>query len=418
MIEFRPKNFSLAEGHYTGPKDMDKVPGAIEVVGKSALAGALAGTAVGAILKDTSWQDGAWVGTKVGGVSGILLKIFINYLHKPMTKVKFQEVDRKIRREFGIYRAAGITIGDGLPKRADIDARFGFSDRNVTDYKISFAVSENKVMMYTFDLTSDELAKVDKALDYYCKKYTGMEYTSEVINRKLNSYAVNIIFTNYQVISNFIMELSKELDCRINLLDSKAIIQNRLPREEEEVSEEEDRNFSVAEINRWDALKILGKAGGSALINLRKGFGSSFSAFLMELLRSTADKLKADELVKSGHPAPRESFGNIYLYDLLKKLGYIEGHHFSVSLKSSAPVNISLSSGLLIITADKGETSDRLDKKWYRSWSMKMGRKDTGRVIVYTYSIQNRRDLDYMINSLMKLQAPDINLFDDGKKKR
>ena len=48
MIEFRQKDFSLKEGHYTGPKDMDKVPGAVEVIGKSALGGALAGSAVGA----------------------------------------------------------------------------------------------------------------------------------------------------------------------------------------------------------------------------------------------------------------------------------------------------------------------------------------------------------------------------------
>ena len=43
MIKFRQKNYTIQEGHYTGPKDMDKVPGAIEVVGKSAFGGSIIG---------------------------------------------------------------------------------------------------------------------------------------------------------------------------------------------------------------------------------------------------------------------------------------------------------------------------------------------------------------------------------------
>ena len=78
MIQFRQKDFSIREGHYTGPKDMDKVPGALEVIGKSALGGALAGSAVGAILKDSTTLEGALKGAKLGGIGGILLKFFIN----------------------------------------------------------------------------------------------------------------------------------------------------------------------------------------------------------------------------------------------------------------------------------------------------------------------------------------------------
>ena len=109
MIEFIQKEFTLQEGHYTGPKDQDKLPGAVEIIGKSALGGALAGSAVGAILKDTTALEGAIQGGKYGALAGVILKVFLNYLHKPMSKVKFQEVDRKIRKEFGIYRAAGIS---------------------------------------------------------------------------------------------------------------------------------------------------------------------------------------------------------------------------------------------------------------------------------------------------------------------
>ena len=408
MIEFRQKDFSIKEGHYTGPKDMDKVPGAVEVVGKSALAGSLLGAAVGKIMKDTTTLQGAIKGAEYGGLGGILLKFFINYLHKPMSRVKFAEVDRNIRREFGIYRVAGITVGDKIDKRADIDEKFGFSDRQVTNYKLNFAVQNDKVTMYTFDLSNDELNKVDKILDYYCKKYTGMEYTSDVINYKLNSYSVDIVFTNYQVISNFIMELSNELGCKINLLDNKALVDGRL-KDTNEV-QEETKNFSVAGLNKFEALKILGKAGMGAAIDLKKGPGVSFASFLIGLLSGLAEKLSADELIKSGHPAPRESFGNKYIEDVLKKNKFTEGLHYSVLKKSGAPINISMISGLFIVTADKGKVSEKVDK-WYKSWQLKMGRKDTGKAIVYTYTIQSRKEFEYMLLGLMKIDE-DINIFE------
>lgn len=409
MIKFRQKDFSIRDGHYTGPKDMDKVPGAVEVVAKSALGGALAGSAVGAILKDSTALEGAIKGGKLGTVGGILFKFFLNYLHKPMSKVKFAEVDRNIRREFGIWRIAGVTVGDKIDKRAEVDEKFGFSDRQVTKYKLNFAVQNNKVTMYTFDLTNDELDKVDKALDYYCKKYVGMEYTSDVINYKLNSYAVDIVFTNYQVISNFIMELSNTLQCKINLLDNKALVDGRL-KDTNEVQEDQ-KNFSVAGLGKYEFLKIISKSGGMAAVNLKKGWRVSFATFLMGLLSGPAEKLQADELIKSGHPAPRENFGNIYLEDTLKRAGYIEGPHYTVDKESKAPVNISMISGLFIITADKGDKSKEIDK-WEKSWSMKMGRKDTGRVIVYTYTIQSRKEFEYLLKSLMKVIEGEVNIFE------
>lgn len=413
MIKFRQKDFSLKEGHYTGPKDMDKVPGAIEVIGKSALGGALAGSAVGAVLKDSTAWEGFKTGGKAGGIAGILLKFFVNYLHKPMSKVKFQEVDRNIRREFGIYRMAGITVGDKLDKRADVDEKFGISDRQVSKYKINFAVQDNRITMYTFDLTNDELDKVDKTLDYYCKKYVGMEYNSNVINYKLNSYAVDIVFTNYQVISNFIMELSNVLECRINLLDNKAIVDSRLREAGEEggLGEEDTKNFSVAALGQYDFIKILGKAGRSAIINFKRGAGMSFSNFVCRLLSGAADKINNDDLVKSGHPAPREFFSNVYLEDVLKKNKYIEGFHYTVGSESNAPVQLSITSGLLIITSDKGDVSEELDKL-LKPWLLKMGRKDLGKAILWTYSIQSRKEVELIVKKIMKSFSGKINLFD------
>lgn len=413
MIKFRQKDFSLKEGHYTGPKDMDKVPGAVEIVGKSALGGALAGGAVGAVLDDTTVWKGAVTGAKWGSIGGIFFKFFLNYLHKPMSKVKFQEIDRNIRREFGIYRVAGVTVGDKLDKRADIDEKFGFSDRQVSRYKINFAVQDNRITMYTFDLTNEELDKVDNTLDYYCKKYSGMEYNSSVINYKLNSYAVDIVFTNHQVISNFIMELSNVLGCKINLLDNKAIVDTRLREAAEEggLGEEDTKNFSVAALGKFDAIKILGKAGRSAVINFKYGTGASFASFVCTALSSAAEKLSNDDLVKAGYQVPREFFSNVYLEDVLKKNNYIEGFHYTVDSKSNLPVQMSVSSGLLIITSNKGDESAELDKI-LKPWTMKMGRKDLGKAILWTYSIQSRKEVELIVKKIMKSFSGKINLYD------
>ena len=59
MVKFRQKEYTIQEGHYTGPKDIDKVPGALEVIGKAAGTGGIIGAAVGAILKDSTMIDGS-----------------------------------------------------------------------------------------------------------------------------------------------------------------------------------------------------------------------------------------------------------------------------------------------------------------------------------------------------------------------
>ena len=187
MIEFRQKDFTIPEGHYTGPKDQEKLPGAVEIIGKSALIGSLGGAVVGKLSKEISTLKGAAEGGKYGALAGIAFKLFLNHLHKPMSTIKYQDVDKNIRREFGIYRVADITIGDKIDKRAKIEEKFGFNDRNVTNYKINISIANNEVTLYTFNMTSDEIDNLSHILDYYCKKYYGMNYSSSLINQKINA---------------------------------------------------------------------------------------------------------------------------------------------------------------------------------------------------------------------------------------
>lgn len=414
MIKFRQKEYTIPEGHYTGPKDMDKVPGAIEVIGKSALAGAGIGGVTGGILKDSTVLSGALQGGKYGTIAGTVLKFFLNYLHNPMTTIKYQEVDKLIRREFGIYRAAGITVGDSLDKRAKVEEKFSFNDRDVTKYKLNFSIQDNAITMYTFGMTTKELDKTSETLDYYCKKYTGMEYNSYVINSKTNSYSVSIVFTNYQVIANFIMELSNVLNTKINLLDNKALVDSRLKAAVSILGDEgEERTYSVKEFNRYDIMKILGKGG---IFNISphlgfKGIKETLSSSIMGIILQSLGKLSGDEILRENGTTKRDNFGNVYLEDRLKKLHYIENYDYTVG-DLRVDVNISMFSGVFIVTVDKGSKKmEKIDLEFWKSLKGKVGRVDTGKVIVYNYTIKTKNEFDFILKKFMSLDV-EPNIFE------
>lgn len=412
MIKFRQKQYTIPEGHYTGPKDMDKVPGALEVVGKSALVGAGIGGAAGGLLKDSTVLSGALTGGKYGAITGAILKFFLNYLHNPMTSIKYQEVDKLIRREFGIYRAAGITVGDTLDKRAKIDEKFSFNDRDVTKYKLNFSIQDNAITMYTLGMTSKELDITSNTLDYYCKKYTGMEYSSYVINSKTNSYSVSITFTNYQVIANFIMELSKVLNTKINLLDNKALVDSRIKASVMN-NEAEERTYSVKEFNKYDLMKILGRGGVFSISPHLgfKGMGETLGSSIMGIILTSLDKLGGDVALLDGLTTKRDNFGNVYLEDRLKKLHYIENYDYTVG-NLKVPVNMSMFSGIFIITVAKDTKElEKIDSGFWKNLKGKVGRVDTGKVIVYNYTIKTKNEFDFILKKFMSLDV-EPNIFE------
>lgn len=412
MIKFRQKQYTIPEGHYTGPKDMDKVPGALEVIGKSALVGAGVGGAAGGLLKDSTVLSGALTGGKYGAITGAILKFFLNYLHNPMTSIKYQEVDKLIRREFGIYRAAGITVGDTLDKRAKIDEKFSFNDRDVTKYKLNFSIQDNAITMYTLGMTSKELDITSNTLDYYCKKYTGMEYSSYVINSRTNSYSVSITFTNYQVIANFIMELSKVLNTKINLLDNKALVDSRIKASVMN-NDAEERTYSVKEFNKYDLMKILGRGGVFSISPHLgfKGMGETLGSSIMGIILTSLDKLGGDVALLDGLTTKRDNFGNVYLEDRLKKLHYIENYDYTVG-NLKVPVNISMFSGIFIITVAKDTKElEKIDSGFWKNLKGKVGRVDTGKVIVYNYTIKTKNEFDFILKKFMSLDV-EPNIFE------
>ncbi len=434
MIKFRQKDFTIPEGHYTGPKDIDKVPGVLEMVGKSALGGAGIGAVAGAVIKDSSILSGAFTGAKYGSLAGIFLKFLLNYLHNPMSRVKFQDVDKNIRREFGIYRVQGITVGDSVSKRAGLDEKFSINDREVSKYKINFAIQDDQVTMYTLGMTDKELDKTSEILDYYCKKYFGMEYTSTVINKKVNSYSVVIVFTNYQVISNFMMELSDKLGCKINLMDNKALVDRRITESSSSVlssltssnsDEVEEREFSVKKFNKYDLIKILCTSGVYSLRGLiRGGWSKGISSSIHGLItgsikgylkirqgdsKAAIDKDIMDKLPIKISISKPEDYSNRYLEKALKDLHYVEGYDYTVG-EGNCEVNMSLCSGLFILTASKvSDNIEKIDNAVYNKNKTGINRTDSEKVVIYTYPMKSRNEFDYLLKRLMSTKlTPNI----------
>lgn len=402
MIEFRQKKFTIPEGHYTGPKDQDELPGIFEMVGKSALGGAILGGIVGKIDKNITVSKGAIEGGKYGALAGIVLKLFINHLHKPMSTVKYQEVDKNIRREFGIYRIAGITMGDKIDKRASVDEKFSFNDRNITKYKINISIYKDEVTLYTLNMTDSEIDKLSNILDYYCKKYYGMNYDSFLLNQRVNSYSIRIIFTNYQVISNFIMEISNALETKINFLDSDALVKGKLVFSGDTLEENgEERNFSLSAIDKRDVLKILtstGKVGHLFFIDDIKGsVAFKLLEYLIGFIKKSDDKMQA---IDSKWTA-REDLSNYYLQSVLKKLHYVEGFNYTIADKK-AQSNMSLIDGLFLVTTKKDSQDMKdVDSKYWKNLKLKINRADTGKAIVYTYNIESKNEFEFILKKLM-----------------
>lgn len=431
MIKFRQGSYSIKDGYYTGPKDVDEVPGAIEILGKGALGGTIVGGIVGKLgksdragLSDESISNGMKTGGAIGLAGGIALKVFLNHLHNPMKEVEYKEVDKHIRREFGVYQVSGLVVGDSVSNRATISDKFSFDDRNVTEYKINIAIANNKVILYTFGITDEELTKLDYILDNYCKKYHGMKYSSKLINPNMNSYSVDITFTNYQVITNFIMEVSSTLMTKINLLNNGAsIVLNRIKDYREGVDENTRPNIAMKKLfsfsdslnfNKSDLVTILGKSGTVLLDKSVAGnhtVKNCLSYAALKLLMSSVESIRDKELVRLGAPASRYKFGTSYLKSTLDKLYYTKGLHYTIGDKNS-PNNFSMSEGRFFITiAKSSKDRETVDSKFWNGLKSVVYRNDLGEVISYTYTIKSREEFEMILKKLMATKVK-FNLFE------
>lgn len=399
----RRKLFTIQEGHYTGPKDLENgVPGAFGTVTKTTLAGIGIGGVAGKIIED-NFEKGAKVGGKTGFIAGVLIKLLLNSLHNPMNSVKYQEVDKNIRSNFGISRVAGFTVGDSKENRKKLDSCFAFNDRYLFDYKIIVAIQNNQVTLYTQNISDFELRRLSESLDYYCKKYYGMNYNSKIINSRNNSYGVTITFTNYSIISDFLIEVAEVLETRINILDNKTRIEDSLS-ESSEIKITTPKFFSsTISIDKYDLMKLISEKSGKIVKSISNGIsiGDSVVSNVIESITEAMERGQGMNPEKFLSISNSKDFNNDYLLFILKnKLRLLKDVHYTVGKKKGNRINIRLQNGFLFVAV----LNNSRDYDSMKKISNYFIESDYGKEVkIFTYKTKSKSELEVVLGKIFNL---------------
>lgn len=399
----RRKLFTIQEGHYTGPKDLENgVPGVFGTVTKTTLAGIGIGGVAGKIIED-NFEKGAKVGGKTGFIAGVLIKLLLNSLHNPMNSVKYQEVDKNIRSNFGISRVAGFTVGDSKENRKKLDSCFAFNDRYLFDYKIIVAIQNNQVTLYTQNISDFELRRLSESLDYYCKKYYGMNYNSKIINSRNNSYGVTITFTNYSIISDFLIEVAEVLETRINILDNKTRVEDNLS-ESSEIKITTPKFFSsTISIDKYDLIKLISEKSGKIVKSISNGIsiGDSVVSNVIESITEAMERGQGMNPEKFLSISNSKDFNNDYLLFILKnKLRLLKDVHYTVGKKKGNKINIRLQNGFLFVAV----LNNSRDYDSMKKISNYFIESDYGKEVkIFTYKTKSKSELEVVLGKIFNL---------------
>ena len=120
----------------------------------------------------------------------------------------------------------------------------------------------------------------------------------------------------------------------------------------------------------------------------------------METIIALLIKVGSDELIKMGVKLKRGNYNNTFLESTLKKLHYIEGFNYTVGSDNNE-VNMSMISGVFVISAIKDIAEGEIDGKLWKSLKDKVSRSNMGKVIVYTYALKEEKEFELILNKLM-----------------
>ena len=401
MIKFKQKEYTIQEGHYTGPKAIKRIPGAIKVITKSVLAGLGIGAGAKVLLPENTVEEPIKKGAKAGFWAGVALKMLINNFHKPMSSVKFEKVDKAIRKEYGIKEVSGMTYGDSKEVRDDLNSHFSFNDPKFLEYKANLLIQKKKVILYIVDLSKEDLAELNESLDYFCYKYYGMEYSSKLLNQKRNSYSISIIFTNYEAIAKFFIEVARSLSLKINILDKESNL-DEISFSSSENNKKEKSFSSLPTFDKYDMMKILGKGG---MIIKKGGFKTNPGDYLMDSLSEAVShlgKVGKIRIATRDTKLQRQILNNLFLEKTLKELGYRENINYTIK-RNNSPLNLYLHEGYLIICSGlTGRNKQRFETKVVKEYRLVIT-EIKGKAILYTYMIKSKTELDLLLRDIINL---------------
>ena len=176
---------------------------------------------------------------------------------------------------------------------------------------------------------------------------------------------------------------------------------------------EEEKEFSLTAWNKYDVVKLLGSSLSKALGSIGRG-KNAIAAVAQSLIFDTLTKMGRDKVQEAcGVGMTRGDYDNKFLEATLKKLHYVDGFHYTTG-DSNSELQMSLISGVLCISCLK-ENCEDLDDKMWKSLKTKISRSDTGKVIVYTYTLKDTKEFELILNKLMKTGS-NPNIFDKSIK--
>lgn len=447
MKKFRSKNYTIPEGHYTGPQQATTAS-----LKSAALGAGVTGAAINGLRAYLSTDDpdyngmstvqrtavGASKGFLYGALAGILIKGATEYMNKPLSDIEFQKLDKSIRSEFGMYKVPliGTNIGTSNEKIRDMKDKVVYNSKNITDFKINFGIRRNQIVMYTFGITDSELDELSNALDEIVMTQPNMKYNASLINKSQNSYAVAITFTTYDVAGKYIVQAANIVSGRVNVIDRDYAISNRIDEfNVDKIVEDPDlkagidspkininnniynttnndgvidddsvKTFSLTGDDKYSAMEFLRSDGGDTVLDIVKSIrarklGSTASNHLGRLIRHAVNRAIEKGKVKAGLPAERRELNTSFLIDTLNKLRYTKGFNYTVD-KDNSECNISMVGGIFVVSIDKGDKSELVDKEFYGKAKDRVRRSEISDIISYTYAIVSRSDFEFLLKKL------------------
>lgn len=442
MKKFKSKNYTIPEGHYTGPQQAT-----VDSWTKAATEAGLIGAGIGGVkgyLSDegedknkSSVQkviEGAGNGYLYGMLAGMAIKGIADYINKPLKDIDFQKLDKNIRAEFGSYKIPIINKSVGSEEKIKkLSDKIVYNNRNITDFKLNFGIRRNQIVMYTFGVTDEELDSLSQSLDDYVRENANMNYNASLINKSQNSYAVSITFTTYNIAARYIIEASGIVQGKVNIIDKDYIISRRVGEFNVDKLEDPDVKAGIEDtptvqinnniyntVNNDDSIKTFSigltkDEEKSALDFLRsdgidtifdivksiktKKVGATASNHLTRLINHAVGKVVEKGKMKAGLPVKREDLNTSFLLTTLTKLRYVKGYNYTID-KDNSECNLSLVSGILIVSADKGEKSELIDEEFYKKGKDRIRRSEIDTVVSYLYSVVSRQDLEFLLKKL------------------
>lgn len=438
MKKFKLKNYTIPEGHYTGPQQATTDSWG-QALNESGLIGAGLGGLTNYLTDDDKGKstvqkviEGAGEGYLYGLISGAAMKGITEYIHSPLKDIDFQKLDKNIRAHFGSFKIPFLQkqVGSGNGQKRLKD-KIVYNSRNITDYKLNFGVRRNQIVMYTFGVTNSELDELSQLLDDMVMNQPNMNYHSSLINKSQNSYAVAITFTAYEIAAKYIIAAAEIVSSKVNLMDKDYLISRRVnefdvdkledPDVKQGINSEEkstnvnnnvisdkfddsEKTFSLTGDEKYSAIEFLRSDGIQSIVDIAKSIktkklGSTASNHFARLVNHAVSRTIEKGKMKAGMPVKREELNTGYLIDILKKLHYVKGFNYTED-KTNSECNVSLVSGILVVTADKGDKSDIVDKEFYNSGKDRIRRAEVDSVVSYVYSVSSKSDLEFLLKKL------------------